>query len=176
MDAIPERASRKGIRMKREEILRQALQTIASGSTTNPSHIAQNALDCYQASFKAKQLPIEPIYTPPEWVCAKTWAAFEEHRKKLRGPMTDLARKGILEDLMKLRGEYDPTLLLKVAIKRGWRGVFPTDEARVSTPEVDHARQTQIYLVAQVMTAEQKERNREMARAAKGLARGALRG
>jgi hypothetical protein len=57
----------------------------------------------------------------------KVWAAFEEHRRKLRKPMTDHARDLIVQECMKLGG--DPNLLLDQSIRKGWMDVFPLKES-----------------------------------------------
>jgi hypothetical protein len=65
----------------------------------------------------------------PPSIEEKTWADFEEHRKKLRKPMTDRARNGVVSDLGKLGG--DPNAILAQSITRGWAGVF---ELKSPTP------------------------------------------
>jgi uncharacterized protein YdaU (DUF1376 family) len=67
-----------------------------------------------------------PAWSRPEWVPAKEWANFEEHRKAMRGvPFTDAARDGVVRELAKFKAEgHDPGMLLSTAITRGWRTVF----------------------------------------------------
>lgn len=64
-------------------------------------------------------------FAPPDWIPAETWKAFEEHRKKLRKPMTDKARSLIVAELEKLRHAADPGALLDQSIRNGWQDVFP---------------------------------------------------
>lgn len=65
----------------------------------------------------------------PVWIPPDTWLNFEEHRKKLRKPMTDYARLLIFGKLERARAKgHDPTDMLETAIERGWQSVFePTD-------------------------------------------------
>jgi hypothetical protein len=47
-------------------------------------------------------------------------------RRKIRAPLTDRARKGIVSDLEKIRDHGgDPEPVLAQSITRAWRGVFP---------------------------------------------------
>lgn len=66
----------------------------------------------------------------PHWVPPEPWLAFVAMRKSIpKVPFTDDAAKGIIEDLDLLRAQgHDPGKLLKKAVKRGWRGVFPGDD------------------------------------------------
>jgi hypothetical protein len=66
----------------------------------------------------------------PEWLNAEIWAGWIEMRKRIpRAPFTDLAEKGILEDLSKLHAwGIDPNARLQKGIKSGWRGVLFSDD------------------------------------------------
>jgi hypothetical protein len=59
----------------------------------------------------------------PAIINPDTWKAFEEHRQKLRKPMTDRARNLIVMEIMKLG--QDPDELLEQSIRKGWQDVFP---------------------------------------------------
>lgn len=64
-------------------------------------------------------------FVVPDWILPRTWKDFEEHRKKLRKPMTDRARDEILAELVKLRERgYDPETILAQSIRKGWQDVF----------------------------------------------------
>lgn len=63
---------------------------------------------------------IIPPYIPPE-----LWQDFEEHRDKLRKPMTARAKQEILGKLEKFRLQgYSPPELLKSAIEHGWLTIY----------------------------------------------------
>jgi hypothetical protein len=52
--------------------------------------------------------------------------AFEEHRKKLRKPMTDYAKKLLLNKLQKLaKTEQEQIAIINQSIENGWQGIFP---------------------------------------------------
>lgn len=57
---------------------------------------------------------------------AETLTAFAEHRKKLKKPMTDYAKKLLLSKLQKLANtEEEQIAILNQSIENGWQGVFP---------------------------------------------------
>ena len=57
---------------------------------------------------------------------AEALAAFEEHRKKLKKPMTDYAKKLLFKKLQKLaKTEQEQIAILNQSIENGWQGVFP---------------------------------------------------
>jgi hypothetical protein len=64
-----------------------------------------------------------PSFTIPDEIRPEVWEAFEKHRKKLRKPMTDEAKRLIVLECRKLGG--DPNALLEQSIRRGWLDVFP---------------------------------------------------
>lgn len=56
---------------------------------------------------------------------AEALAAFAEHRKKLKKPMTDYAKKLLLNKLEKLANtEQEQIAILNQSIENGWQGVF----------------------------------------------------
>jgi hypothetical protein len=66
------------------------------------------------------------LFSLPAVIRPEVWAAFEEHRKKLRKPMTDRARDLIINECLKLG--QDPNDLLEQSIRKGWQDVFPLKE------------------------------------------------
>ena len=57
---------------------------------------------------------------------AEALAAFAEHRKKLKKPMTDYAKKLLINKLQKLaKTEQEQIAILNQSIENGWQGVFP---------------------------------------------------
>jgi hypothetical protein len=67
-------------------------------------------------------------YVVPGDIKKDVWESFEEHRRKLRKPMTDRARNLIVNECRKIGG--DPNTLLEQSIRNGWQGVFPISEQR----------------------------------------------
>ena len=66
---------------------------------------------------------------------AETLAAFSEHRKKLKKPMTDYAKKLLLNKLQKLaKTEQEQIAILNQSIANGWQGVFPLSGERKQKP------------------------------------------
>lgn len=65
----------------------------------------------------------------PEWLDSDIWKDFQEHRKKLRKPMTSKAEQILIAKLedMKEHG-CNPRHLLITAIERGWLTVFEPKE------------------------------------------------
>lgn len=64
----------------------------------------------------------------PESIPPETWQMFEEHRNRLRKPMTDRARMLIVGKLEKIGG--NPAAVLDQSIRKGWQDVFPVQEDR----------------------------------------------
>lgn len=57
---------------------------------------------------------------------AEALAAFAEHRKKLKKPMTDRAKELLLSKLSKMaRTEQEQIAILNQSIVNGWQGIFP---------------------------------------------------
>lgn len=112
-------------------------------------------LDLYGASFHLESKPLpSPLQAPtkqltgtgqeqeqekdkgkapasgfalPPWIPPDSWKEFEDHRKKLRKPMTDRARQLIVAELEKLK-PAEPAQLLAQSIRNGWQDVFPLKE------------------------------------------------
>lgn len=75
----------------------------------------------------------KPRFVLPDWVPQVEWGDFDEMRRKAKAPWTDAAKRGIVAELEKLRGEgHCPAKLLRKAVTRGWRSVFPGDDTRAA--------------------------------------------
>ncbi len=62
----------------------------------------------------------------PEGVSKESWNEFEEHRKQLRKPLTDLARKKLWKIL--LEHPTDQVEIIDTSIAGGWTGLFPLNK------------------------------------------------
>jgi hypothetical protein len=71
---------------------------------------------------KRREEGVSAFVLPPS-IRPEVWKAFEEHRNKMRKPMTDRARGLIIEECEKLGG--NPNDLLEQSIRKGWQDVFP---------------------------------------------------
>lgn len=62
----------------------------------------------------------------PGWVPADWWEQWEEHRRGIRKPLTDLARSLQVERLQELAAEgHEPVDCIKAAIASSWQGFHP---------------------------------------------------
>lgn len=65
----------------------------------------------------------------PDWIDSADWKDFEEMRRKLRRPMTNRARRGIVAKLQELSTQGHPVgKVLAQSIRNGWQDVFPLRE------------------------------------------------
>ena len=72
----------------------------------------------------------------PDWMQAKEWSDFVEHRKQVKHPLTPLAAERLISKIAKLReAGYCPTKLIDAAIRNGWRDVFARDDAKAGAPQ-----------------------------------------
>lgn len=100
------------------------------------------------ASASASALPPEPkektkalrrgkpqprAFVLPGVIFPETWKAFEEHRNRLRKPMTERARHLIVREIEKIGG--DPNALLDQSIRKGWQDVFPIKNNGTDPPK-----------------------------------------
>lgn len=76
-----------------------------------------------QGRDQGKAHPGYRAFSPPPWIPPEAWAGFEEHRKKIRKPMTDKARALIVRELEKLKPD-DPVEVIEQSIRNGWQDVF----------------------------------------------------
>lgn len=61
----------------------------------------------------------------PDWLPAELWAQFQEHRRQLKKPMTDVAKTRAVAKLATLKAEgHEPTDVLDQSIVNGWKGLF----------------------------------------------------
>ncbi|MCP5004666.1 MAG: hypothetical protein GY941_12120 [Planctomycetes bacterium] len=60
----------------------------------------------------------------PEWVNSTAWLEFEEHRKNIRKPLSDLARSKAVNQLKGFTLEEQQTAI-DTSIQSSWAGIFP---------------------------------------------------
>ena len=78
----------------------------------------------YKNKHKERHINKHSANCSPE--LAEALAAFAEHRKKLKKPMTDRAKELMLSKLSKMaRTEQEQIAILNQSIVNGWQGVFP---------------------------------------------------
>ena len=83
----------------------------------------KNRVDKNRVDKNRKEKGEENKTCSPE--LAEALAAFAEHRKKLKKPMTDYAKKLLLNKLQKLaKTEQEQIAILNQSIENGWQGVF----------------------------------------------------
>lgn len=65
----------------------------------------------------------------PEWLDQDDWDDFIQHRKELRKPMTDTAKRRMLRKLGKMKdaGEYIPEVIDQ-SIRNGWQDIYPAKQ------------------------------------------------
>jgi len=83
-----------------------------------------------------KERPPLPPQGEPDFISPVIWKDFLEHRKKLKAPLTDQARRLIfkkLEDWKSANG-WNPDEILNQSIEKGWKGVFPPEILKASPP------------------------------------------
>lgn len=110
---------------------RKRLEREAQKSGGNPVESADNAeqkaLDKKPPHTPQKINPKKsPPLSPPSWVPAVEWAAFEEMRQRIRKPLTDRARELAIGELAKLReAGHAPADVLNWAVMNSYQGLFP---------------------------------------------------
>jgi len=61
----------------------------------------------------------------PDWMPKEEWDGFVEMRKKIKKPLTDLAKKLTVNELERLKkAGNEPRAVLNQSIQRSWQGVF----------------------------------------------------
>jgi hypothetical protein len=81
-----------------------------------------------------KNPPIKPPksggFVPPDCVTVQDWSDFEEMRRKIRKPLTDRGRRGVVKELLRLQGEgHPPDKVLEQSIRNDWQDVWPIRES-----------------------------------------------
>ena len=62
----------------------------------------------------------------PHWLPADKWQQFQDHRKHIKKPMTDNAKRLSISKLTELKGKgNDPGEVLDQSIMNGWTGLYP---------------------------------------------------
>jgi hypothetical protein len=90
---------------------------------TSCQHPANNKQEL--KNYRIKEKNKESEFILPEKIDPPLWEAFEEMRKSIKAPLTDHAKKLILDKLMRFD---DPNGSLRQSIENTWRGVFPLKE------------------------------------------------
>lgn len=62
----------------------------------------------------------------PSFLSAEQWQEYLDHRKSIKSPMTLLAQKKAINQLIKFEADgQDITEVLDQSIRNGWKGIFP---------------------------------------------------
>lgn len=106
--------------------INENLRNPSARSRVSDKHsAARSPLSNHRREEKRREEIQGSAFQPPAMV-EKVWPDFEEHRKKLRKPMTDKARVLIVKKLESLQNQgHDPIAVLEQSIRQGWQDVFP---------------------------------------------------
>ena len=89
--------------------------------TSEQSAIPEGEGEGEQSRERAeKNIPI--VY--PEWLNKTSWHEFEQHRKDIKKPLTDLAKTKLLNTLSTLDHTSQDECISR-SIENGWAGLFP---------------------------------------------------
>lgn len=84
--------------------------------------------------------PQPTAWQPPPWIDQEAWSDFEQHRRDLRKPLTDLARQKAANQLRGL-SHSDQRDCIDKSIQAGWTGLFPDSRSKTNGNQPTYARQ-----------------------------------
>lgn len=71
------------------------------------------------------------VFVLPDWVDVDAWSDWENHRKEIKKPLTDTARKRCVGTLEEARSKgYSAREVIDRSINGGWQGLFVPDRSR----------------------------------------------
>ncbi len=111
----------------RNKKLRESCSTsgVQMGGETETEVLIPTNATVISKSTPTKRMRAKPAFCLPDWIPAKTWADFEEMRRKIRRPLTDAAKVVNVRKIDELRGKgYDPVAVLEEAIANSWTGIW----------------------------------------------------
>lgn len=87
--------------------------------------ITLTVTDTNTVKTKATPKAAPSSFVLPDWIDKDAWNGYEEMRKKIRAPLTDRAREGIIRELEKLSPlGSNGAEILDQSTRNSWRGVF----------------------------------------------------
>lgn len=108
----------------------------ASTPTSTPTSTPKRQL---VEKEKEKENSSPKSVAPPAGVNETAWEEFEAHRKKMRQPMTGVARRKLWNKLLKLSTE-EQIECIDLSIENRWRGIFPEKVKRNGTQKSNRPR------------------------------------
>ena len=91
------------------------------GTKREPNGNSSSSFSSSSSNTKKKTTKV--AFVLPEDISPEVWDAFVEHRKILKKPLTDHAKKLLIQKLEKIG--QDKNAVLNQAIEKGWQSVFP---------------------------------------------------
>ena len=119
-----------------EQLLVQNLNSSVVQNLSTQKTTFQKTTPKDNPNRKSRKPAAQDLPLAPDWMPAKEWADFVEHRKQVKHPLTPLAAERLISKIAKLReAGYCPTKLIDAAIRNGWRDVFARDDAKAGAPQ-----------------------------------------
>jgi len=94
------------------------------------------------SSSSSSSTSVTPFTPMPDWLNPGAWSEFEQHRKDIRKPLTNLARKKNL-DVLEPLGFDEQQAVVDTTISNRWTGLFPPKESNKSSGRQTIADQNQ---------------------------------
>jgi len=104
------------------------------------------------------------VFELPEKIDAKVWNAFIEHRKNLKKPLTEWAKKLIVDRLESIGGDFNA--LINQSIECGWQKIYPLkEEYKRPTPTTPDSHQEPVYAISKSKHGQWYNGNQEITEA-----------
>lgn len=92
---------------------------------TNDNHLQTQSQSQSHTHKERTKNKAASAFVLPDWISQDDWQDFEEMRRKIRKPMTDRARAGIVSELFKLRMRgFEPGKVIGQSIRNSWVDVY----------------------------------------------------
>src|ERR1035437_2250076 len=133
--------------------VRRYRQGLKQDETLQVVTIKQSETPCSVSVSVSDSVSVKKSFVLPPWIDSEAWAGFEEMLRKIRAPLTDRARNGIIKELQKLcPAGGNGAEILDQSTQRGWRGIFAISTTR--TNGGNHAKQAGADNQRETSTAE----------------------
>ena len=117
-------------------------QAIASTPTTTTTTTTKTTTEKIKTNARAAPA----LVVLPDWIPADAWAAYAEHRKASKKPLTQAGASLAIRKLGEFRTQgFSPQLVLETAVMNGWTGLYaPKQQPAQSRQSALEARNAQV--------------------------------
>lgn len=121
--------------IRADEYIRKAMRNTGNSGQCPDTllTISRVTSDKVPSNRKKRKKEEKDTWIPPKGLNNEAWQEYEEHRKQMKSPMTNLAKTKATNQIKDF-SHLEQQRIIDKSIRNGWKGLFTDDDKNINNP------------------------------------------